>query len=266
MMRWNARQRALLGELGVRLWGPPEDTAAAPRRGEPHADAAASPLVPSATAKDAAQPVTSAQPRSEPPSAVADMEWETLRATVSTCAACGLSAKRRQAVFGCGHPNAHWMIVGEAPGEQEDLRGEPFVGKSGQLLDSMLAALRLTRHPPSDPARQVYIANTVKCRPPGNRNPEPDELERCEPFLVRQIELVRPRVILALGRFAVQALLRSDAPVGRLRGSVHHYRDVPLVVSYHPAYLLRNPQDKARAWEDLCLAREVADRYRRPVA
>ena len=145
------------------------------------------------------------------------------------------------------------MIVGEAPGEQEDLRGEPFVGKSGQLLDSMLRAVQLTR---SDdvPARQVYIANTLKCRPPGNRNPEPGELSQCEPYLVRQIELVRPGIILAMGRFAVQSLLGSNDPIGKLRGRVHRYEGIPVIVSYHPAYLLRNMPDKAKAWEDLCLA------------
>jgi DNA polymerase len=132
------------------------------------------------------------------------------------------------------------------------------VGKSGQLLDRMLAALQLTRADGAGPDRQVYIANTLKCRPPANRNPEPDEIARCEPFLVRQIELVQPSVIVAMGRFAVQALLRSGEPIGRLRGRVHRYRDVPLVVTYHPAYLLRNLQDKARTWEDLCLAKEVA--------
>jgi DNA polymerase len=149
------------------------------------------------------------------------------------------------------------MVVGEAPGEQEDLKGEPFVGAAGQLLDAMLRALDLTREP-AEPHRQVFIANTLKCRPPRNRNPDPEEMRRCEPFLVRQIELVQPRLILAMGRFAVQALLRSDEPVGRLRGRVHRYQGVPLVVTYHPAYLLRNPADKARAWDDLCLAAEVA--------
>jgi len=195
---------------------------------------------------------------------VASLGWDELRAAVAACTACKLATSgRRQTVFGVGHPNAHWMIVGEAPGEQEDIRGEPFVGKSGQLLDNMLKALGLGRRAadgaPADPARQVYIANTLKCRPPGNRNPQPDELARCEAFLVRQIALVRPRIILAMGRFAVQSLLRSDEPIGRLRGRVHRYAGVPLVVTYHPAYLLRNLEDKARAWEDLCLAAEAAE-------
>jgi DNA polymerase len=162
------------------------------------------------------------------------------------------------------------MVVGEAPGEQEDLRGEPFVGPAGRLLDQMLAALGLTRAeaaaegaPALTADRQVYIANTLKCRPPGNRNPEPAELERCEPFLVRQIELVQPRVILAMGRFAVQALLRTDEPIGHLRGRVHRYQGVPLIVTYHPAYLLRNLLEKAKAWDDLCLAMDTMDALRR---
>jgi DNA polymerase len=162
-------------------------------------------------------------------------------------------------VFGVGNPHAHWMIVGEAPGEQEDIQGEPFVGKSGQLLDSMLRAIGLGRQASTDPARQVFIANTLKCRPPGNRNPEPEELARCEPFLIRQIELVQPKIILAMGRFAVQSLLRSNEPIGKLRGRVHRYHGVPLIVTYHPAYLLRNLEDKARAWDDLCLALETAE-------
>jgi DNA polymerase len=150
------------------------------------------------------------------------------------------------------------MIVGEAPGEQEDRQGEPFVGKAGQLLDNMLASIGLARRAPAegeaDPARQVYIANVLKCRPPANRNPLPEEVERCEPFLRRQIELVQPRMILAMGRFAVSSLLQTDEAIGRLRGRVHRVGGVPVVVSYHPAYLLRNPVDKAKAWDDLCLA------------
>lgn len=184
---------------------------------------------------------------------IADLDWPQLRAAVEACTACRLHATRRQTVFGVGHPRAHWMIVGEAPGEQEDLSGEPFVGAAGRLLDAMLQALGLTRAEAA-PERQVYIANTLKCRPPRNRNPEPDELAQCEPFLLRQIALVQPRLILAMGRFGVQALLRSPEPIGRLRGRVHRFQGVPLVVTYHPAYLLRNPADKARAWEDLLLA------------
>jgi DNA polymerase len=189
------------------------------------------------------------------------MDWSTLRAAVASCRACALCDGRTQTVFGVGHPQAHWMVVGEAPGEQEDLQGEPFVGAAGQLLDRMLAALSLTRAEdgPAPPARRVFIANTLKCRPPRNRNPAPEEMQRCEPFLLRQLELVRPRIILAMGRFAVQALLRTSEPIGKLRGRVHRYQGVPLVVTYHPAYLLRNLPDKARAWEDLCLAAGIAE-------
>ena len=186
------------------------------------------------------------------------MGWPELQEAVRACTACGLCQSRRQTVFGVGSLQAHWMIVGEAPGEQEDLKGEPFVGPAGHLLDNMLRALGLTRQE-APPERQVYIANTLKCRPPRNRNPEPQELASCEPFLMRQIELIRPRLILAMGRFAVQALLRSSEPVGKLRGRVHRYQGVPLVVTYHPAYLLRNLPDKSRAWEDLCLAAQVVD-------
>jgi DNA polymerase len=256
-MRWNERQRAVLGEFGIRLWSVP--SAAPSLQAAQAGHGAETDTAPSGRALTP-EVTSNAAPAPEARSTVAAMDWAELRAAVSACTACTLAAQRRNTVFGTGNAHAEWMIIGEAPGEQEDLRGEPFVGKSGQLLDSMLAALRMTRSVTSDVARQVYIANTVKCRPPANRNPAPAELERCEPFLVRQIELIRPKVILAMGRFAVQALLRSDAPIGRLRGSVHRYGDVPLVVTYHPAYLLRNPQDKARAWEDMCLAREVVAR------
>jgi DNA polymerase len=252
-MAWTDRQKLMLQEMGIRLWAP----------------AAAEPAMPTAQAAvpKAAAPTVAAVP--EPPAqpaavdggraaAIATMPWPALREAVAACTACGLCRSRRQTVFGVGNPNAHWMIVGEAPGEQEDLKGEPFVGAAGQLLDNMLRALKLTRDE-APPERQVYIANTLKCRPPRNRNPEPEELARCEPFLVRQIELIRPRLILAMGRFAVQALLRSNEPIGKLRGRVHRYQGVPLVVTYHPAYLLRNPADKSRAWDDLCLAAQTAE-------
>ncbi len=189
------------------------------------------------------------------------MDWPALRQAVAECRACALCTSRTPTVFGVGHEQAHWLVVGEAPGEQEDLSGEPFVGAAGQLLDRMLAALQLTRSSegPAPPSQRVYIANTLKCRPPRNRNPAPEEMLHCEPFLLRQIDLLRPRMILAMGRFAVQALLRSSEPIGKLRGHVHRYHGVPLVVTYHPAYLLRNLADKARAWEDLCLAASVAE-------
>ena len=195
---------------------------------------------------------------------IATLAWGPLHEAVAACTACGLCESRKQTVFGVGHAQADWMIVGEAPGEQEDLQGEPFVGAAGQLLDQMLRALGLSRRAETgegaeddmagDPARRVFIANTLKCRPPRNRNPEPDEMARCEPFLKRQVELVKPRLILLMGRFAVKQLLRSDDAIGKLRGRVHRYEGIPVVVSYHPAYLLRNMPDKAKAWEDLCLA------------
>ncbi|MBO9686997.1 MAG: uracil-DNA glycosylase, partial [Mitsuaria chitosanitabida] len=190
--------------------------------------------------------------------AIAALDWPALRDEVAQCRACGLCESRKNTVFGVGNERAHWMIVGEAPGEQEDLQGEPFVGAAGKLLDSMLRAVGRGRGE-GTPEQQVYIANTLKCRPPRNRNPEPAELAQCEPYLQRQIALIQPRIILAMGRFAVQQLLRSQEPIGRLRGRVHRYEGVPLVVSYHPAYLLRNLADKSKAWEDLCLAMKTAD-------
>jgi DNA polymerase len=241
----------MLRAMGLRPWSP-----VAPAAEAVAAAGAAEPAPAVAGPAAAAAPV----PASAPEGGVATLDWPALREAVAGCRACSLCETRRQTVFGVGSPQAQWMVVGEAPGEQEDRLGEPFVGPAGQLLDRMLAALGLTRSADeTDPARQVYIANTLKCRPPGNRNPQPEELARCEPFLVRQIELVRPRLILAMGRFAVQALLRSSEPIGKLRGRVHRYQGVPLVVTYHPAYLLRNLPDKARAWEDLCLAARVAE-------
>jgi DNA polymerase len=214
---------------------------------------------PSPAAASAAVRLVAAEPPAQLRTTAAGLDWPALRAAVAGCRACSLCESRTQTVFGVGHPQARWMVVGEAPGEQEDRAGEPFVGPSGQLLDAMLRALSLSRAEDGPPAQRVYIANTLKCRPPRNRNPLPEEMLECEPFLVRQIELVQPRIILAMGRFAVQALLRSSEPIGKLRGRVHRYQGVPLVVTYHPAYLLRSLADKARAWEDLCLAAGVAD-------
>ena len=190
------------------------------------------------------------------------LDWPALRTAIEDCRACSLCETRHQTVFGLGHLRAHCMIVGDAPGEQEDALGEPFVGESGQLLDRMLQALGLSREPtvPADPARQVFISNALKCRPPHNRNPSAAELASCQPFLVRQVDLVQPRVILAMGRFAVQSLLGSDEPIGKLRGRLHDWHGVPVVVTYHPAYLLRQPIEKAGAWDDLCLAATCLDR------
>ncbi|HMA87470.1 MAG TPA: uracil-DNA glycosylase [Burkholderiales bacterium] len=179
------------------------------------------------------------------------MSWVELKQAVASCTACGLHATRTQTVFGVGDERAEWLLVGEAPGAEEDRLGEPFVGQAGKLLDNMLAALGLRR------GENVYIANVLKCRPPGNRNPEPGEVACCTPYLLRQIALIRPKVIVAMGRFAAQTLLASDATIASLRGRVHRYAGVPLVVTYHPAYLLRNLPDKAKAWSDLVFARRV---------
>ena len=178
-------------------------------------------------------------------------DWNSLRAAVNACTRCKLHATRTQGVLGSGDTNADWLFVGEAPGADEDARGEPFVGAAGKLLDAMLAAIDLQR------GRNVYIANVLKSRPPGNRNPEADEVAACMPYLLAQIELLQPRIIVALGRFAAQNLLCSSETIARLRGRVHDYRGIPLIVSYHPAYLLRTLPDKAHAWEDLCLARRT---------
>ena len=177
--------------------------------------------------------------------------WDTLADAVAHCTACPLYATRTQGVLGVGDRNADWLIIGEAPGADEDAQGEPFVGQAGKLLDAMLAAIDLKR------GDNVYITNVLKSRPPGNRNPEPDEVAACRPYLLAQIELIQPKLILALGRFAAQSLLDTDEAIARLRGRVHRFQDVPLIVTYHPAYLLRNLPDKARAWEDLCLARRT---------
>jgi len=237
----------MLGAMGVTLWAPGERAGAAAAAGAPVAE-------PPQRPDDAKLPRSRGALASRNDGAdIAMLGWDALRERVASCRACRLCESRTQTVFGVGHPRAHCMIVGEAPGEHEDLQGEPFVGAAGRLLDRMLPAIGLTRGE-APPAQQVYIANTLKCRPPRNRNPEPDELARCSVYLHRQIELVQPRLLLAMGRFAVQTLLESTEPIGRLRGRVHRWRGLPVVVTYHPAYLLRNPADKARAWADLCLA------------
>jgi len=185
---------------------------------------------------------------------IATLEWSDFAADVSACTACALCRTRNKAVPGVGDVHAQWLFVGEAPGAEEDARGEPFVGQAGRLLDNMLAALGMRR------GENVYIANVLKCRPPGNRTPEPSEAESCRPYLDRQIELLRPGIIVALGKSAATTLLNVDATIASLRGRVHRYRGVPLIVTYHPAYLLRNLPDKAKAWEDLLLARATMRR------
>jgi DNA polymerase len=180
-------------------------------------------------------------------------DWDTLAAAVSDCRKCRLCSARKQAVLGVGDVNADWLFVGEGPGAEEDQRGEPFVGQAGKLLDNMLAAIGLRR------GSDVYIANAVKCRPPDNRTPEADEMVACRPYLESQIALIRPRLIVALGRPAAQTLLKTEVKIAAARGRLHEYLGIPLIVTYHPAYLLRNLPDKSKAWEDLCfMRREMA--------
>ncbi len=195
--------------------------------------------------------VPAALPADDRAAAIAAMGWDELKAAVADCRACGLCQARKQAVLGVGDVEADWLFVGEGPGAEEDERGEPFVGQAGKLLDAMLAAIDLQR------GNNVYIGNAVKCRPPGNRTPEPEETAACRPFLERQIALIKPRLIVALGRPAAQTLLRSEVKISGSRGRLFDFHGIPLVVTYHPAYLLRNLPDKARAWEDLCFMRRT---------
>ncbi len=287
MLHLDQRQRAMLAEMGIRLWAPkPAQPAPAVERGAPAATVEAPAVAPApAPAAPAVHPARAPAPRPEPaaarpvqrepastalgprPEGIEQMDWAQLEAAVTGCRACGLCAGRTQTVFGVGSRTADWMVIGEAPGENEDRLGQPFVGQAGKLLDNMLAALGLSRQADAEAAgdvarsgQGVYIANVLKCRPPGNRNPQPDEIAQCEPYLQRQVALVQPRIILAMGRFAVQSLLNTTEPIGRLRGRVHQYQGVPVVVTYHPAYLLRALPEKAKAWQDLCLAMEVAGR------
>ncbi|WP_137010101.1 uracil-DNA glycosylase [Aquitalea aquatilis] len=189
------------------------------------------------------QPLASPRP-------LVELGWDQLEQAVANCQNCQLCHTRTQTVFGRGNPQARWMLIGEAPGEQEDKQGQPFVGKAGQLLDNMLAAAGLDRE------HDVYIANVLKCRPPGNRNPAPEEILACSTYLQQQIRHVQPTLILALGRFAVQTLLQTEQSIGKLRGQLHQYQGIPLIATYHPAYLLRNLPDKAKAWQDMVLAKQ----------
>ncbi|WP_144640242.1 uracil-DNA glycosylase [Bordetella genomosp. 13] len=258
--------RALDGQAAAASSAAPAGkTVSAPTTASEHLKAALA-----ATGKSAAPPpAAAAAPRgpapyvAETPEArnerlrqVQSADLETLRGMVTGCEACGLCRGRRNAVFGMGAEAPRWMVVGEAPGEQEDRQGLPFVGRSGQLLDAMLASVGMSRE------QTVFIANVIKCRPPGNRNPTPDEIAACSPYLMRQIALLKPERILVVGRFAAQTLLGTDATIGSLRGRVHHLelegRSIPVIVSYHPAYLLRSPGEKARSWQDLRLAATLA--------
>ena len=271
-----AERERLLARMGIAVYVPrgapaPVDPSPTPRPSLSPVPPAAAPdpaFVPAAalaSAPDARHPLEPGAPAAGPASApgatagapVRALAWPELEAAVAGCVACPLHRSRRRTVFGAGARDADWMVIGEGPGANEDRSGEPFVGRAGRLLGAMLFALGLSRE-------EVFITNTVKCRPPGNRDPDPAETERCGPFLERQIELVEPRVILAVGRVAVRTILDTNAPLARLRGREHPYPRgggrVPVVATYHPAYLLRTPIAKRSAWEDLCLARSIAGR------
>lgn len=256
----DARQRALLAEMGIRVWAPqsaptPTTAAALPLQQAVPAPAPAAGARARPAATPAPVPERGVVPTLQPLAAgIGSMDWSALRQTVAACQACGLCVGRKNTVFGSGAEQADWMFVGEPPTEEEDLQGEPFVGAAGTLLDNMLRAVGVSRG--AALAQAAYLTGVLKCRPPASRNPEPAELAQCAPYLARQVALLQPKVIVAMGRFAVQALLGSTEPMGRLRGRVHHYQGVPLIVTYHPAFLLRSPGDKAKAWADLCLALE----------
>ena len=235
----DARQVAYLQALGVDVYVP---------RGTPALTAAAAPRPESAPREVPAG-------RATPASADENLDWNELRAAVAACQRCELHAARTQTVFGVGNPQARWMFIGEAPGAEEDKQGEPFVGRAGQLLTSMIRALGLRRE-------DVFIANVLKCRPPGNRDPRPAEAASCRSYLERQLALVNPTLVVAVGRIAAQGLLATETPLAKLRGKVHACgaRAWPLVVTYHPAYLLRSPGEKRKAWQDLLYAKHVVAR------
>lgn len=255
-MNDNQRREEILREIGISpVWrlraavqvegagAPPQP--AEQRLAEPAAHAVTQPPAPPAKF-NADRPVQTAPDTR--PADIANMDWAALKSCVADCTACDLHKTRNKTVFGVGDENAGWLFVGEGPGADEDAEGEPFVGQAGRLLDNMLAAIDLRR------GADVYIANIVKCRPPGNRNPQPGEAQACAAYLQRQIALIRPKLIIALGKVAAVNLLGRDASISSLRGTVHDYRGIPLIVTYHPAYLLRTLHDKAKAWEDLCFA------------
>ncbi len=233
----------ILSELGLRPTWRRRDPAGLAAKPASAARAAVAPLAPPPTEGAAATEARVVR--------IANLDWGNFTADVAACVACGLAHTRKNTVPGVGDVHAEWLFVGEAPGSEEDAKGEPFVGQAGKLLDNMLAALSMKR------GGNVYIANVLKCRPPNNRTPEPREIDACRPYLDRQIALLRPKVIVALGRSAATTLLGMDATIASLRGRVHRYRGVPLVVTYHPAYLLRNLPDKQKAWEDLLFARRT---------
>ncbi len=279
-LQLDERQRAMLLEMGVRVWLPdasdPAALAVMPEAAETPerqlAQAMLARTLPGEARPTAPKPAMTVAPgpasltalRAPRPDAatIAQLDWPTLQSAVSSCQACALCSSRKNTVFGVGATQARWLVVGEAPGEQEDLQAEPFMGQAGQLLDNMLKALGLRRD--AQDAQAVYLTTALKCRPPANRNPLPDEVTQCASYLHRQVALLQPTVILAMGKIAAQALLQDSVtdlaatPLGKLRGQVHRHQGLPVVVTYQPAYLLRTPLDKAKAWADLCLARAVA--------
>jgi uracil-DNA glycosylase len=252
----NSRQAQILEALDIPVWQlrstrNDADAESAPREpvqhtqdAEPHFGSVSEAQQP---AHRPALPAASTEPVE-----LAQLDWNALQSAVSSCTRCGLCKSRRQTVFAAGQPGARWMVVGEAPGAEEDQQGEPFVGQAGKLLDNMLRSVGASRE------RNVLIANVLKCRPPGNRNPEPDEVAACAPYVLRQIELARPEFLVLLGKFAASSVLRAEGSIASLRGRTHRVdvggRSIPAVVSYHPAYLLRQPEEKAKAWADLKLA------------
>lgn len=260
------RQRAMLQEMGLRVWSPVA-LVQTPTQAETVPEGQAALSVPTKT--QTRQVSRSELPANDPahvgalPDNIATMDWSTLGRSIATCQACQLCNGRRTTVFGATDSpcEADWMVVGEPPDEAQEQAGKPFTGQAGQLLDNMLKAVKLSRHVSTQVrSAAAYVTNVVKCRPSTPRNPAPEELATCESYLRREIALVQPKIILALGRFAAQALLQGSTPevvgipLGQLRSQIHHYRDIPVVVTYHPDYLLRSPQHKARAWADLCLA------------
>jgi len=262
-MRWSECQRAMLAEMGLRVWDAEGSPADGPAAAEAHAlagVAAGSTTVAEAPRVEplpvSAPGVAEPHPVALAARAVPALDWPALEERIATCSACALCAGRRGGIAGAGHREADWMLVGGAPEAADEAAGAPYAGRRGELLDNMLRALGLARGT-GDPARQPWITHAVKCRPPGDRAPEAAEVASCVPFLRREAELVRPRVVLALGRIAAQALLGRDEPLGRLRGTVHRTAGLAVVVTHEPAFLLRQPQLKAEAWDDLCLALET---------
>ncbi len=244
----DSQKRHYLDVMGIDVWEQRTPTGEQTPVPAEQVPAAKEPVV------EVVQPVVEPEPTPSPVTVncIASLDWPELEQKVSACTLCDqLVANRTQTVFGVGNRNADWLIIGEAPGADEDKQGEPFVGRAGQLLNAMLRGIGLQRE-------QVYIANILKCRPPNNRDPQPDEAAACHAYLQRQIELIQPKLVMAVGRIAAQNLLHCDTPIGKLRGRVHQLENgLPLVVTYHPAYLLRSPLEKRKSWADLCLARRI---------